>query len=740
MAAVAALGAGLLVAPGAAQSAEFAATAPPPIVVASTARDGAHLGGNGVSSEVDMTPDGAYQVFTSSSTDLVSTPVPSGTTQVYLRDTAFGSVRLISQSPLGGRGGNGPSTRPAVSDDGQTIAFLSSASDLVDGYSAPGVQAYVWSRATGLIRQAFSSEFPPNAWVTDLDLSGDGKTVSLVTSATNLTSIPTYNKPQVYRAVVNGTGAELISVGDTGTASVGGSSEPSISKDGSVVAFTAIDLQVDGSVPRGRQVVRYASGETPRMKAVSRVDGRFANGESFEPGISADGEGVAFTSTSTDLTSEALDGRRQVFHRDMRSSRVRLVSSTPHRGGVASGESYSPSMGADGVRIGFVSTATDLVPGADGTPQVYVGDSYTARIWLASRGTTGVLADREPDHPVIDARGMSVAFESTATSLVPGATGRQVFLASGYSRGKVERIGGADRYEVSAAISARTFPPGVPVVYVASGEGYADALSGSAMAGAQSGPVLLTRKGAVPASILRELQRLKPARIVVLGGLNTVDDAVLSILTPMAAKVERVAGADRYETSVLVSASWNRTGPTYIGQQAYIASGENFPDALAGSAAAGAHRAPVLLTRRDTIEASLVGEITRIKAEDVVVLGGTNSISDSFVEGFGVIKPTRRIGGQDRYAVAASVVNELPAVNTTAELFIASGETYPDALSAGAAAVQSGSPVLLVTKTTIPDSVRAALARYSPTSITVLGGTNTVSDAVLADLEQYLKR
>ncbi|HET9436051.1 MAG TPA: glycosyl hydrolase family 18 protein [Candidatus Limnocylindrales bacterium] len=90
----------------------------------------------------------------------------------------------------------------------------------------------------------------------------------------------------------------------------------------------------------------------------------------------------------------------------------------------------------------------------------------------------------------------------------------------------VTRLGGADRYATAAAVSRATYAPGVPVVYLASGTGFADALAGAPAAGMQNGPVLLVTATSIPSVVATELARLKPARIVVLGGTGAITDAV----------------------------------------------------------------------------------------------------------------------------------------------------------------------------------------------------------------------
>lgn len=297
----------------------------------------------------------------------------------------------------------------------------------------------------------------------------------------------------------------------------------------------------------------------------------------------------------------------------------------------------------------------------------------------------------------------------------------------------VERIGGADRFAVSAAVSASTFSSGVPVVYIASGTGFADALSGSAAAGTQRGPVLLVTKDAVPSVIATELSLLRPQRIVVLGGTASVSAAVQTQLASYSASVSRITGADRYEVSAAVSKAAFPGGSDTV----YLASGEVFPDALSGSAAAGHDRGPVLLLQKSAIPSAVQAEIARLKPTNVVVLGGANTVAESVVAALGKIVPVTRLDGADRFAVSAVTAIRASPIRAYT-VYIASGEVFPDALSASAAAIADAAPVLLVTHDGIPAPVAAQLDRLQPYRIVVLGGQNTVSDAVLDQLRSYL--
>jgi putative cell wall-binding protein len=298
----------------------------------------------------------------------------------------------------------------------------------------------------------------------------------------------------------------------------------------------------------------------------------------------------------------------------------------------------------------------------------------------------------------------------------------------------VERIGGANRYVVSAAVSAHTFDPGVPVAYVASGEGFADALSASAAAGAKGGAVLLVQKDGIPSPVATELRRLKPQRIVVLGGTAAITPEVETALRAFSTSVSRIAGADRYAVSAAVSAGVFDSHRAV----AYVASGSTFPDALSGSAAAGRLGGPVLLVTNDQVPTLVADELRRLAPAKIVVLGGRGVISQTVADGLSALTTTSRIEGADRFAVSAAVsANAFPPSVPT--VYVASGTGFADALSGGAAAIANAAPVLLVTPDGIPAPVRVELDRLRPRHIVVLGGTAAVSDPTLDQLRAYLR-
>ncbi len=99
-----------------------------------------------------------------------------------------------------------------------------------------------------------------------------------------------------------------------------------------------------------------------------------------------------------------------------------------------------------------------------------------------------------------------------------------------YTTGTVTRLAGATRYDTAAEISKAHFTPGVPVVYVAVGDNFPDALAGAPLAALSGGPILLVTSTAIPNPTRHELDRLKPQSIVILGGTGVVSDTVATQL------------------------------------------------------------------------------------------------------------------------------------------------------------------------------------------------------------------
>ena len=193
-----------------------------------------------------------------------------------------------------------------------------------------------------------------------------------------------------------------------------------------------------------------------------------------------------------------------------------------------------------------------------------------------------------------------------------------------HTSGPVNWLEGADRYATAARVVDEYVDAGVSVAYVATGLGFADALAGGPAAVVTGGPLLLVEQDDVPAATMRTLQRLRPGRIVVLGGPTAVSQDVRDRLASLTdGPVQRVAGPDRYATAAAIAAE---AFPDPV-STAYLATGETFPDALAGGPAAGRDGAPLLTVRHDCVPDVVADALERLDPDTVVVLGGPAAVS-----------------------------------------------------------------------------------------------------------------
>ena len=304
-----------------------------------------------------------------------------------------------------------------------------------------------------------------------------------------------------------------------------------------------------------------------------------------------------------------------------------------------------------------------------------------------------------------------------------------------WSVGTPIRLAGADRHATAAAVSRSHFGPSVPVIYVATARNFPDALAAGAAAGVQGGPILLTESSMLPTATRDELARLRPQRIVVLGGPTVVNGSVAAALDAYTAgPVTRIAGADRYATAAAVSRAVFAPGVA----AAFVATGESFPDALSAGPAAVRSRGPVLLSQRGTVPQVLRDELSRLRPQKIYVIGGTGAISDGVKQALQAYTaaPVVRLSGVDRYATAVAVSKTFfsrpPAV------YLATGLNFPDALAAVPAAGKAGAPLLLVGSATVPSVVRGELTRLFPPRCYLVGGTAVIGNSVVNELNALL--
>jgi hypothetical protein len=301
-------------------------------------------------------------------------------------------------------------------------------------------------------------------------------------------------------------------------------------------------------------------------------------------------------------------------------------------------------------------------------------------------------------------------------------------------------IAGTNRYETAVKASQKSYASGAGTVVLATGENWPDALGGAALAGAVDGPLLLTQTGVLPASVLAEIKRLGAEDAYILGGTGAVSSAVEAELKKnLTGSVTRIAGSNRFSTANRVADEVIRRAGTDFSGEAFIATGENFPDALGASPLAASGCSPIVLTPRDA-RPYLPSKVKR-----AVILGGTAAVSaktETVVRsslGSGNVK---RLGGANRYDTAAKVADYGVACGMCWNgVGIATGTSFPDALSGGAM-LGSLDSVLLLTdpfKLSGPAQTRLAANKAAFESLYFIGGTDAVSLMVRGEVAQLLE-
>jgi putative cell wall-binding protein len=296
------------------------------------------------------------------------------------------------------------------------------------------------------------------------------------------------------------------------------------------------------------------------------------------------------------------------------------------------------------------------------------------------------------------------------------------------------RVAGGDRYSTSVSISQAAFPTanigsGVPVLFVASGENFPDALSAGPVVSQLGGPVLLTAAATLPASVREEIIRLRPATIAVIGGVGAVSATVFQQLQSLAPSVVRLGGASRYETSRLVTEyGFSRSGA----RVAYIAAGEGFADALAAGAAAGSKNAPIILVpgQAGSVDAATLTLLRNLQVTQIFVVGGEGAVSAGVANSLRGVAPVVRLSGGDRLATAQAVNRE--AFGDAQRAYLAYAFNFPDALGGGVLATVRPGPLFTVPGDCVPEAVLGEIRRVGASEVVLLGGAGVLNARVAA--------
>jgi putative cell wall-binding protein len=319
------------------------------------------------------------------------------------------------------------------------------------------------------------------------------------------------------------------------------------------------------------------------------------------------------------------------------------------------------------------------------------------------------------------------------------------------------RLAGGDRVATAASISKQEFPQdgSAKAVILTAAYDFPDAMTAGPLGKLYSAPVLLTAPGALSSTTLSEIRRVLPPppsgtngtattgcatsgpsqpaaatdTVYVIGGYGAIAQAVDQQLEQNGYNVVRIAGRDRFATSVAVADC--EGDPNTV----FLATGDIFADALSAGPAATEKQGTVLLTNRGTMPPS-VDAYLQARANPTVWAVGQAAVNAAKSANVNA----QPIVGGDRFATSALVASDF--FPTPALVGVATGYNFPDALAGGAFMGVENGPVLL----TSPDSLASAAGTYlgqqhaSITGAFLFGGTGSLSERVADQVSQVINQ
>jgi putative cell wall-binding protein len=305
------------------------------------------------------------------------------------------------------------------------------------------------------------------------------------------------------------------------------------------------------------------------------------------------------------------------------------------------------------------------------------------------------------------------------------------------------RVDGRNRFETAEAVATTTFEE-ADVGIVVTADDYPDALAASYAAGAGPGyPILLVHDDGVPVETFRALHALDVHTVHIVGGPGAVPEAIRHELEHEGFAVHRIAGGDRFETAAQVAQQVqpdDGIGTLDGDTTALLASGEDFPDALAAGPLSARASFPLLLTPANAPHPAVDHALDALGIERVVVIGGSGAVGPVIVQhyqqqGYAV----ERFDGRNRTETAVTVAqNAIERIDgfTAEGILLARGDDYPDALTASIHGGVIGAPlVLTATPTVLSPATEGWLLDTCPAIefVRAIGGVGAVSDQALSE-------
>lgn len=566
----------------------------------------------------------------------------------------------------------------------------------------------------------------------DVEFSHDGSKVVFIQ----------HSDGTLWTANADGSGARRLATPDVGYALA----EPHWSADGSTVYFTQYVAAAAGSYVPSILQVPAAGGASKPILAQADPDG------DYQVTLSPDGTKIAYTTRDHTLSEQVVIVADAATHAK--------ISTIPG--------ATSPQFSPDGkvlAVLGFGSTSIVFYPpdglaspGSKGQTVVSDVDKANGRYafspdstQLAYTTTDGQVQIRTLWNGAAIKAGIAASVVGSAISWQNGPLYSGPVSGLAATRSAAIRYGGADRIATSVITADASYgDPGsgmrAKVAVISRADTFADALAGNALAAQKGGPLMLTDSAKLDSRVAAELTKsLAPhSTVYLLGGPKALSPQVEADIAALGFTPKRLAGTDRYGTAVQIAGEISAHPKAIL-----VATGTNFPDALAAGAAASANATQVpgwsgvvVLTdgasMPDATKAYLSGFDPATTS--IFGVGGAGVTAADTMPGYA--NHITALSGGDRYETAAAVagftdlfggwMNRYGSPKPLPFAGLATGTNWPDALSGGALVGALHGPLLLSDSGGIPASELAQLHFRAPmVSLAIFGGTSVVSNSIV---------
>ena len=319
---------------------------------------------NDTSQHVNISQDGTFIVFQSDASNLVSDD-ENGLPDCFLLDTSDNSISLVSLTSTGEQTSDffSCSRRPAVSNDGNLIAFTSRASNIVPNDTNDRGDIFVHSRLSNTTtRVSVASDGSEASNGADLpDMSGDGRYVVFVSGSSNLDDSVNSGSNQIYLHDRLTAETTVITQGVDSSVGDSNSSVPKISNDGNFVVFTSLASNLVADDTNEQVDVFLYDRNSETIERISEgPNGTEPDSSSARPEISSDGRFVVFDSSASNLIASETNSVRGVYLFDRTSGEVTKVS-IANDGSPLTAGSIDGTISDDGTLLAYLSEAPNVV-------------------------------------------------------------------------------------------------------------------------------------------------------------------------------------------------------------------------------------------------------------------------------------------------------------------------------------------------------------------------------------------